>query len=131
MFADRALSQTVRFAELANRRAVFPRAQSEHQLLPDRFRQRFAAMEHLIAAESNLGVFSGPHTGPLHRYLLAHHDAVALLATPPVGRPFRLWLAALADQLADFFLHQQFHQLQAGLTNQFADALSQPTYHLG
>src|ERR1035438_6799730 len=40
MFADRALLQTVRFGELPNGLPVFPRAQAQHQLLPDRFRQR-------------------------------------------------------------------------------------------
>jgi len=36
---------------------------------------------------------------------------------PLIGRPFRLPLAALANQFPDFFLHQQIHQLQAGLTD--------------
>src|SRR4051812_24985136 len=51
MLADRALLQTVRFAELAHGLAVSSRAQAEHQLLPNCFRQRFAAMEHLVAAQ--------------------------------------------------------------------------------
>ena len=131
MFADRALLQTVRFGELAHCLAVFPRAQTEHQLLPHGFRQRLAAMEHLVAAQPHFLVLGRPHARPLDRHLLPHHDAVAALATPAVGRPFRLPLAALADQFPDFFLHQQIHQLQAGLTNQFAHALSQPAHHLG
>jgi RNA-directed DNA polymerase len=53
----------------------------------------------------------------LNRHLLPHHNAVALLTTPAIGRPFCLPLAALADQFPDFFLHQQVHQLQAGLTH--------------
>src|SRR5580765_4936484 len=88
-------------------------------------------MEHFITAEPHFRVLSGPHARPLHRHLLTHHDAVALLATPAVGRPFRPSLAALANQFADFFLHQQLHQLQAGLTHQFADTFSQPAHHLG
>src|SRR6202044_830749 len=72
-----------------------------------------------------------PHSRPLDRHLLAHHHAVALLATPPIGQPFRLPLAALANQFPDFFPHQQIHQLQAGLTDQFAHALTQPAHHLG
>ena len=50
-------------------------------------------------------------------YLLPHHDAVTLLASPTIGRPFALSLPMLADQLPDFFLHQQLHRLQAGLTD--------------
>src|ERR1022692_3373878 len=131
MFADRALLQTVRFGELPNGLPVFPRAQAEHQLLPDRFRQRFAPMEHLIAAQPYLLVIRRAHAGPLQWHLLPHHHAVAPLATPPIGRPFRLALAALADQFPDFFLHQQIHQLQAGLTNELAHAFAQPAHHLG
>ena len=130
MLADRALLQTVRFGELTNRLAVFPRAQPEHQLLPHGFRQRLAAMEHLVAAQPHFLVLRRPHARPLDRHLLPHHHAVAALATPPIGRPFRLPLTALADQFPDFFLHQQIHQLQAGLTNQFAHALTQPAHHL-
>jgi len=40
-------------------------------------------------------------------------------------------LAALAHQLPNLFLHQQIHQLQTGLTNQFAHAFAQPAHHLG
>src|SRR6266542_2891880 len=47
--------------------------------------------------------------GPLDRNLLTHHHTVATLAAPPAGGPFHLPLAALAGQLADFFLHQQLH----------------------
>src|SRR6185503_13254469 len=38
MFADYALLQPIRLGELAHSFAVFPRAQSEHQLLPHCFR---------------------------------------------------------------------------------------------
>src|ERR1035441_3234617 len=55
----------------------------------------------------------------------------AALTTPPAGRPVRLPLAARAGQCPDFFLHQQIHQLQAGLTNQFTHAFTQPDHHLG
>jgi hypothetical protein len=32
----------------------------------------------------------------------------------------------LADQITDFFLHQQIHQLQTGLMHQFTHPPSQP-----
>src|SRR5689334_21849024 len=35
-----------------------------------------------------------------------HHHAIALLAPPVIGRPFRLPLAHFADQFPDFLLHQ-------------------------
>jgi len=41
------------------------------------------------------------------------------LAAPPVGPAFRLRLAALAHQLADFFFHHQSDDLHTGLANQF------------
>src|SRR5437870_678075 len=131
MLADRALLQSVGFAELAHRLAVFPRAQAEHQLLPHGFGQRLAAVEHFVAAQPHFLVVGRPHARPLDRYLLAHHHAVAALATPPAGRPFRLPLAALTSQFPNFFLHQQIHQLQAGLTNQLTHAFTQPAHHLG
>src|SRR5713101_3081857 len=73
-------------------------------------------MEHLIAAQPHFFVVSRSHSRPLDRHLLPHHHTVAALAAPPVGLPFRLLLAALADQFSNFFLHHQIHQLQAGLT---------------
>jgi hypothetical protein len=39
--------------------------------------------------------------------------------------------AALADQFPDFFFHHEADQLQAGLPNQFAHPLAQPTDHRG
>src|SRR5436309_13285929 len=82
MFADSALLQPVRFRELANGLAVFPRAQAEHQLLPHCFRQRFTPMEHLVTAQPHFPVIGRAHAGPLNRHLLPHHDAVALLTAP-------------------------------------------------
>src|SRR5437870_6281978 len=131
MLADRALLQSVGFAELAHRLAVFPRAQAEHQLLPHGFGQRLTAVEHFVAAQPHFLVVGRPHARPLDRYLLAHHHAVAALATPTAGRPFRLPLAALTSQFPNSFLHQQIHQLQAGLTNQLTHAFTQPAHHLG
>src|SRR5712692_1777159 len=131
MLADRALLQSVCFAELAHRLAVFPRAQAEHQLLPHRLGQRLAAVEHLIAAQPHFLVVARPHARPFDRHLLAHHHAVAALAAPPAGCPFRLPPAPLADHFANFLLHQQIHQLQAGLTNQFTHPFTQPAHHLG
>jgi hypothetical protein len=40
-------------------------------------------------------------------------------------------LASLTNKFANLLLHQHLHQLQAGLANQFAYALSQPAHHLG
>jgi hypothetical protein len=40
-------------------------------------------------------------------------------------------LAALSGQSPDFFLHQQIHQLQTGLTDQLTHACPQPAHHLG
>jgi hypothetical protein len=40
----------------------------------------------------------------------------------------RLPLAARAGQCPDLFLHQQIHQLQAGLANQFTHAFTQPAH---
>src|ERR1700724_2695267 len=73
--------QSVGFAELPDGLAVFSRAQAEHQLLPQRFGQRLAAMEHFVAAQPHFPVVRGPHTRSLNRNLLAHHHAVAALAT--------------------------------------------------
>src|SRR5216684_3979005 len=88
-------------------------------------------MEHFVAAQPYFLVVGCSYPRPLDRHLLPHHHAVAALATPPTGRPFRLPLAALAGQFPNFFLHQQIHQLQASLTNQFTHALTQPAHHLG
>src|ERR1017187_7265055 len=118
-------------SELAHRLAVLPCAQPEHQLLPHGLGQRLAAVEHFVAGQPHFLVLGGPHAWPLDRNLLAHHHAVAALTTPPAGRPVRLPLAARAGQCPDFFLHQQIHQLQAGLTNQFTHAFTQPAHHLG
>src|ERR1039457_5175361 len=131
VFTDCALLQPVCFGELAHRLAVLPCAQPEHQLLPHGLGQRLAAVEHFVAAQPHFLVLGGPHAWPLDRNLLAHHHAVAALTTPPAGRPVRLPLAARAGQCPDFFLHQQIHQLQAGLTNQFTHAFTQPAHHLG
>src|ERR1700694_1637423 len=105
MFADSALLQPVSLAKLAHRFTVFPGAQPEHQLLPHRFAQRFAAVEHFVAAQSHFLVVGGPHARPPDRNFLAHHYAVALLAAPPTGSSLRLPLAALAGPLPDLFLH--------------------------
>jgi transposase len=131
MFADRALLQPIGFGKLTHRFAVFPCAQPEHQLLPHRFGQRFAAVKQFVAAQSNFLVVGGPHARPPDRSLLAHHHAVALLTAPPAGGPLRLPLATLPGQLPDFLLHQKLHHLQAGLTDQFTHTLSQPAHHLG
>src|SRR5689334_24217013 len=104
MLADRALLQPVCLGELANGWTVSPCAQAEHQLLPNRLRQRLAAMEHLVAAQPYFLVIRRPHARPTHRHLLPHHHAVAALATPSISRPFRLPLATLADQIPNFFL---------------------------
>jgi hypothetical protein len=81
-------------------------------------------MEHLITAQSHLFVLGGSHTRPLDRHLLAHHHAVASFLTPSVGRPLRLRPTALTRHFPDFLVHQQAHQLQSSLANQFAHALS-------
>src|SRR5690242_18790612 len=104
MFADRAFLQPVCFAELTYGLAIFPRAQTQQQFLPHGFRQRFAAVEQLVAAQPHLLIVGRPHAWPLDWNFLAHYHAVAALATPPTGRPFRLPLAALAGQFPDFFL---------------------------
>src|ERR1017187_4509070 len=86
------------------------------------------------AASCPAGAPSGPstsHTRPPDWNLLAHHHAVAAFGAPPAGRPFRLPLAALSGQSPDFFLHQQIHQLQTGLTDQLTHAFPQPAHHLG
>src|SRR3954449_7484682 len=57
MFADRALLQAVYFAELPHCLTIFPRAQTEHEFLPYRLRQRLPAMEHLVAAQPDLPIF--------------------------------------------------------------------------
>src|SRR5262245_15946779 len=88
-------------------------------------------MEHLITAEPHFLVIRGPHARPLHRYLLAHDYAVATLRPPPIRGPVCLLLAALTNQIPNLVLHQQFHQLQARLPNQFAHAFSEPAHHLG
>src|SRR6266705_4741494 len=88
-------------------------------------------MEHFVAAQPYFLVVGCSYPRPLDRHLLPHHHAVAALTTPPTGRPFRLPLAALTGQFPNFFLHQQIHQLQASLTNQFTHALTQPAHHLG
>src|SRR4030088_402509 len=105
MFADRALLQAVRLGELANGLAVFPRAQAEHQLLPNGFRQRLAAVEHFVAAQPHFLVIRRSPARPLNRPLLPHTPAVPALAPPPIGRSFPLPLAALADQASDLLLH--------------------------
>src|SRR6266571_1193169 len=86
-------------------------------------------MEHLVTAQPHFLVVDRSHPRPLDWYFLPHHYAVAALAAPPVGRPFRLPLAALTDQFPNFFLHHQIHQLQASLTNQFTHAFTQPAHH--
>jgi hypothetical protein len=88
-------------------------------------------MKHLVAAQPHFLVVSCPHARPLDRHLLPHHHAVAALAAPPVRGPFRLPLAALARQFSNLLPHQQIHQLQAGLSNQLAGALTQPAHDLG
>src|SRR5947207_4810945 len=124
VFADGALLPPVSFGELAHRLAVLPGAQAQHQLLPDRLGQRLAPMEHLVRPQPHFFVRAGAHARPLDRPLLPHHHAVALLTAPPVGLPFRLPLAALAGPFPNFFLHQQLHQLQSRLPNQFAHSFS-------
>jgi hypothetical protein len=131
MFADSALLQAVRLGELAHRLAVSSRAQTEHQLFPHRFAKRLAPVKHLVAAQPHFLVVRAPHSRPLDRHLLAHHHAEAPLLTPPVGPPIRLRLAALPHHFPHLFLHQQLHQLQPGLANQCAYALTQPAHHLG
>src|SRR6266852_9692183 len=85
-------------------------------------------MEHLVTAQPHFLVVDRSHPRPLDWHFLPHHHAVAALAAPPVGRPFRLLLAALAGQFPNFFLHHQIHQLQAGLTYQCTHPFSnQPT----
>src|SRR5271167_2182909 len=90
MFADGAFLQAIRFGELAHCLAVFPRAQTEHQLLPNRFRQRLAPMEHRVTTQPHFLVVGAAHPRPLYRNLLPHHHAIAALATPTMGLPFRL-----------------------------------------
>jgi putative ABC transport system permease protein len=92
-----------------------------------RIRERVSALPGVraVATASSLPMFG------VSISMDVHHDAVALLAAPAIGRPFRPSLAALANQFADFLLHQQLRQLQAGLTHQFADAFSQPADHFG
>src|SRR5881227_3240710 len=73
MFADRALLQAVCFAELPHCLAIFPRAQTEHEFLPYRLRQRLPAMEHLVAAQPDLPIFRRTNSRPLDGYFLSHH----------------------------------------------------------
>src|SRR5439155_13972849 len=114
VFADRTFLQPIRFAELPYGFVVVPRAQAGHQLLPHRLSQRLPAMEHLIAAQAHFLVLCGPHARPLDRHLLPHHDGVALLTAPSARLAILLTLTSWADYLTDFFLHQQFHDLQTG-----------------
>src|ERR1700722_20225915 len=88
-------------------------------------------MEHLVAAQPHFLVVGCPHTRSLDRHLLPHHHAIAALAAPAVSCPFRLLLVALTSQFPDFFLHHQFHQLQASLTCQRTHALTQPARQPG
>src|SRR3954453_23107756 len=85
MFADRALLQTVCFAELPHCLAIFPRAQTEHEFLPYSLRQRLPAMEHLVAAQPDLPIFRRTNSRPLDGYFLSHHDAVPAFCAPPRG----------------------------------------------
>jgi hypothetical protein len=41
-----------------------------------------------------------------------------------VGRPLGQLLAPIPTNFPDLLLHQQFHQLQSGLADQFAHALA-------
>src|SRR5947209_18977721 len=107
MFADRALLQSVCFAELPHCLAIFPRAQTEHEFLPYRLRQRLPAMEHLVAAQPDLPIFGRTNSRPLDGYFLSHHDAVPAFCAPPVGGPLRQRPVALTHQMPDFFFHQQ------------------------
>src|SRR3954454_2277978 len=99
VFADRALLQAVRLAELPHRLAIFPRAQTEHEFLPYRLRQRLPAMEHLVAAQPDLPIFGRTNSRPLDGYFLSHHDAVPALCAPPLGGPLRQRPVALTHQI--------------------------------
>ena len=105
MLAHRTLLQPVSFGELTHRLTVSSRAQAQHQFLPHRFAQRFAAMEHFVAAQTNFFVVLTPHPGPFDGHLLAHHHAITALLAPTAGGPLGLWLTAFTSQLANFFFH--------------------------
>jgi hypothetical protein len=55
----------------------------------------------------------------------------AIIVPPSVGRPIGLRLAPFAGQFAHFLLHEQIHQLQAGLPDQLSHAFPQPAHHFG
>lgn len=131
MLAHCALFQSVCFGEFANGLAIFPRAQSEHEFFPDGFRQRFAAMKHLVTAQTNFAIFARTNARPPYRNFLPHHDGIALFAAPAAGGPSWHRLAAFADHLIHFFFHQQLHQLQSCLPDQFTCAFAQPSHYLG
>src|SRR3954466_7890122 len=106
MFADRALLQAVCFAELPHCLAIFPRAQTEHEFLPYRLRERLPAMEHLVAAQPDLPIFRRTHLRPLDGDFLSLNHAVPTPWSPPLGGPLRQRPVALTHQMPDFFFHQ-------------------------
>src|SRR5260370_28152204 len=57
-------------------RPLLSRAQAEHQFLPHRFRQRFAAVKHLVPAHPDFLVVGGADSRAVDPHLLAHHHAV-------------------------------------------------------
>src|SRR3954469_17374273 len=113
VFADRALLQAVRLAELPHRLAIFPRAQTEHEFLPYRLRQGLPAMADLVADQPDLPILGRTNSRPLDGHFLSHHDAVPALCAPPLGGPLRQRPVALTYQMPDFFFHQQLDHLLA------------------
>src|SRR3954451_18954327 len=85
VFADRALLQAVRFAELPHRLAIFPRAQTGHEFLPYRLRQRLPAMEHLVAAQPHLGTSFDSLREEMHKQTTATFLADRTLSVAEVA----------------------------------------------
>src|SRR3954454_22091810 len=98
MFADRALLQAVCFAELPHCPAIVPRAQTQHEFLPYRLRQRLPAMEHLVAAQPDLPIFGRSNSRPLDGYFLSHDDTLPASIVPPARATLRQLPVGLTHQ---------------------------------